>query len=76
MLTAPTFRSVEGAYLALKLASHNHEHHIAALFELYRQIEHEQRDTLSLDVLDALHLGLRWLVGHRWAACFTPGSAE
>ncbi|MEE1810393.1 hypothetical protein [Streptomyces sp. BE133] len=46
------------------------------LFELYRQIEHDQTDTVSFDVLDALHPGLRWLVGHRWAACSTPGSAE
>ncbi|MFD4862729.1 thymidylate synthase [Streptomyces atratus] len=46
------------------------------LFELYRQIEHDQTDAVSLDVLDALHPGLRWLVGHRWAACPTPGSAE
>ncbi|MFD8965095.1 thymidylate synthase [Streptomyces sp. NPDC059568] len=31
MLTAPVFRSVEGAYLdLLRLASRNHEHHIAA----------------------------------------------
>lgn len=46
------------------------------LFEVYRQIEHDQTDTVSLDVLDALHPGLRWLTGHKWAACSTSGSAR
>ncbi|MFD9503468.1 thymidylate synthase [Streptomyces sp. NPDC060035] len=41
------------------------------LFEVYRQIQHDRAYTVSRDVLDALHPGLRWLVGHRWSACAT-----
>lgn len=39
------------------------------LFEAYRQIKHDETDTVSRDVLEALHPGLRWLLGHKWAAC-------
>lgn len=42
------------------------------LFEVYRQIQHDRAYTVSRDVLDAMHPGLRWLVGHRWSACATP----
>ncbi|MEV5260895.1 thymidylate synthase [Streptomyces anulatus] len=42
------------------------------LFEVYRQIEHDQTHTVSRDVIDALHPGLRWLLGHKWAACASP----
>ncbi|MFJ2818522.1 thymidylate synthase [Streptomyces sp. NPDC087294] len=41
------------------------------LFEVYRQIRHDQTDAVSGDVLGALHPGLRWLLGHKWAACAT-----
>ncbi|AYN30641.1 thymidylate synthase [Streptomyces albus] len=41
------------------------------LFEAYRQIQHDDTDTVGRDVLDALHPGLRWLLGHKWAACVT-----
>ncbi|WP_405499663.1 thymidylate synthase [Streptomyces anulatus] len=41
---------------------------VILLFEVYRQIQHDQDDAVSRDVLDALHPGLRWLVGHKWAA--------
>ncbi|WP_371792277.1 thymidylate synthase [Streptomyces sp. NBC_01471] len=43
------------------------------LFEIYRQLVHDPSDTVSSDVIDALHPGLRWLVGHKWVACATPG---
>jgi thymidylate synthase len=46
------------------------------LFEVYRQIEHDQTDTVSRDVLTALHPGLRWLLGHKWAACATSGGQQ
>ncbi|MEN8649617.1 thymidylate synthase [Streptomyces sp. 21So2-11] len=46
------------------------------LFEVYRQIEHDHTDTVSRDVLDALHPGLRWLLAHRWPACATAGSEQ
>ncbi|MFE3881900.1 thymidylate synthase [Streptomyces lydicus] len=46
------------------------------LFEVYRQIHHEQAESVSRDVLDALHPGLRWLVGHRWPACATAGGEQ
>lgn len=41
------------------------------LFEVYRQIEHDRVYTVSRDVLDALHPGLRWLLGHKWTPCAT-----
>ncbi len=41
------------------------------LFEVYRQLRHDLADAVGRDVLDALHPGLRWLLGHRWAACAT-----
>lgn len=46
------------------------------LFEVYRQIQHDETDTVSCDVLDALHPGLRWLLGHKWAACATTEDAR
>jgi thymidylate synthase len=46
------------------------------LFEAYRQIQHDESDTVSRDVLDALHPGLRWLLGHKWAACATREGAR
>ncbi len=46
------------------------------LFEVYRQIEHDRTDTVSRDVINALHPGLRWLVGHKWAACAAPGGQQ
>lgn len=42
------------------------------LFEVYRQIQHDQTDQVDPEVLDALAPGLRWLVRHRWPACSTP----
>ncbi|MEU7228906.1 thymidylate synthase [Streptomyces chrestomyceticus] len=44
---------------------------VLLLFEVYRQLQHDQTDTVSRDVLDALHPGLRWLLGHKWTACAT-----
>ncbi|GAA1153296.1 thymidylate synthase [Streptomyces hebeiensis] len=46
------------------------------LFEVYRQIEHDQTDAVSRDVLDALRPGLRWLLGHRWPACANAGAEQ
>ncbi|MFB7741898.1 thymidylate synthase [Streptomyces sp. NPDC056132] len=47
------------------------------LFEVYRQLRHEESRQVGADVLEALDPGLRWLVGHRWAACAMPvGSAR
>ncbi|MFJ2774766.1 thymidylate synthase [Streptomyces sp. NPDC087300] len=42
---------------------------VLLLFETYRQIEHDQADTVSPNVLEALDPGLRWLAGRRWPAC-------
>jgi thymidylate synthase len=39
------------------------------LFEVYRQIQHDQTVAVAPDILAALDPGLRWLVGHRWPAC-------
>ncbi|MBL1099506.1 thymidylate synthase [Streptomyces coffeae] len=41
------------------------------LFEVYRQIQHDEAVAVDPDILAALHPGLRWLVGHRWTACAT-----
>ncbi|MGI5262360.1 thymidylate synthase [Streptomyces angustmyceticus] len=46
------------------------------LFEVYRQIRHEQTESVSRDVVEALHAGLRWLAGHRWPACATAGDEQ
>jgi thymidylate synthase len=42
------------------------------LFEVYRQLQHAETNTVDAGVLEALEPGLRWLVGHRWAACAFP----
>jgi thymidylate synthase len=42
---------------------------VLLLFEVYRQLQHDQADRVRCEVLDALDPGLRWLVGHRWPAC-------
>ncbi|WP_406518135.1 thymidylate synthase [Streptomyces sp. NBC_00826] len=46
------------------------------LFEAYRQIQHDETDTVSRGVLDAMHPGLRWLLAHKWAACVTTEGAR
>ncbi|MFF9313863.1 thymidylate synthase [Streptomyces sp. NPDC014748] len=46
------------------------------LFEIYRQIRHEETDAVSRDVLEALHPGLRWLCSHRWSACADAGGEQ
>nr|BAP34726.1 thymidylate synthase [Streptomyces sp. ML694-90F3] len=46
------------------------------LFEVYRQLQHDRAETVSRDVLDALHPGLRWLCGHKWQACAEAGIAQ
>ncbi|MFI9755793.1 thymidylate synthase [Streptomyces collinus] len=49
---------------------------VLLLFELYRQITHEKTEAVTGDVLDALSLGLRWLVAQRWPACSVEGGAQ
>ncbi|MFJ2110920.1 thymidylate synthase [Streptomyces sp. NPDC087850] len=44
---------------------------VVLLFEAYRQLQHDETDTVSRDVLNALHPGLRWLLGHKWTSCAT-----
>ncbi|MGW1496845.1 thymidylate synthase [Streptomyces sp. NPDC002402] len=39
------------------------------LFEVYRQLQHDQVAAVDPSILAALDPGLRWLVGHRWASC-------
>ncbi len=46
---------------------------VLLLFEVYRQIQHEETDQVDADVLDALDPGLRWLAAHRWPACSATG---
>ncbi|MDQ0904482.1 thymidylate synthase [Streptomyces canus] len=42
---------------------------VVMLFELYRQIQHDQRAAVDPDLLAALHPGLRWLMERKWPAC-------
>ncbi|NUS17024.1 MAG: thymidylate synthase [Streptomyces sp.] len=42
------------------------------LFEVHRQITHDKAGLVDAGVLAALDPGLRWLLGHRWAACADP----
>ncbi|MFJ7242147.1 thymidylate synthase [Streptomyces olivaceus] len=49
---------------------------VLLLFEVYRQIQHDDTDTVSRDVLDAVHPGLRWLLGHKWSACVPTEDAR
>jgi thymidylate synthase len=47
------------------------------LFEVYRQLQHDEAEQVGTDVLDALEPGLRWLLARKWRACSTPaGSAR
>ncbi|MFJ1717331.1 thymidylate synthase [Streptomyces sp. NPDC088260] len=49
---------------------------VLLLFEAYRQIQHDETDTVERDVLDALHPGLRWLLARKWAACVSTEGAR
>ncbi|MFG2964912.1 MULTISPECIES: thymidylate synthase [unclassified Streptomyces] len=42
---------------------------VVLLFELFRQIQHDQRAAVDADLLAALHPGLRWLMERKWPAC-------
>ncbi|MET9149238.1 thymidylate synthase [Streptomyces sp. NPDC004042] len=46
------------------------------LFEAYRQIQHDGTGAVGRDVLDALHPGLRWLLGRKWDACAAVAGAR
>ncbi|MEU2585313.1 thymidylate synthase [Streptomyces avermitilis] len=42
---------------------------VVMLFELYRQIQHDQTAAVDPGLLDALHPGLRWLMERKWPVC-------
>jgi thymidylate synthase len=42
---------------------------VVLLFELYRQIQHDQAAVVDPAVLAALHPGLRWLMERKWPVC-------
>ncbi|MER6187686.1 thymidylate synthase [Streptomyces sp. NPDC001652] len=42
------------------------------LFELYRQIRHDQTAAADPDLLAALDPGLRWLMARKWPVCAAP----
>jgi thymidylate synthase len=46
------------------------------LFEVHRQITHDKVDRVDARMLAALDPGLRWLLGHRWAACAEPAGTR
>lgn len=49
---------------------------VVLLLEVHRQITHDRVDQVDARVLAVLDPGLRWLVGHRWAACAEPKGAR
>ncbi|MET9914368.1 thymidylate synthase [Streptomyces sp. NPDC006476] len=42
---------------------------VVMLFELHRQLQHDQRTVVDATLLAALHPGLRWLMERKWPAC-------
>ncbi|MYX77619.1 thymidylate synthase [Streptomyces sp. SID3915] len=44
------------------------------LFEAYRQLQYDEIEWVSQDVLDALHPGLRWLMSHKWDGAVAEGA--
>ncbi|WP_326693110.1 MULTISPECIES: thymidylate synthase [unclassified Streptomyces] len=57
-----------------QLDMHAYWQQAVLLFEVHRQVQHERTATVSRDVLDALHPGLRWLLGHRWSSFAAEGA--
>jgi thymidylate synthase len=47
---------------------------VLLLFEVYRQIVHEDADRVDPQLLGQLSPGLRWLLGHKWPACASAAS--
>ena len=69
-------RTNEAAYSADDIAALDLDPYwkqVLLLFEVHRQITHDKVDQVDARVLAALDPGLRWLLGHRWAACAEPG---
>ncbi|MFE9446455.1 hypothetical protein ACFYO2_48010 [Streptomyces sp. NPDC006602] len=42
---------------------------VVMLFELYRQIQHDQTVAVDPGLMGALDPGLRWLMERKWPAC-------
>ncbi|MFJ5779306.1 thymidylate synthase [Streptomyces sp. NPDC093094] len=51
------------------LGLHPYWQQVVMLFELYRQIQHDQVATVDPALLHALDPGLRWLMVRKWPAC-------
>jgi thymidylate synthase len=51
------------------LGLHPYWQQVVMLFELYRQIQHDQVDAVDPALLHALDPGLRWLMTRKWPAC-------
>ncbi|MFE7276887.1 thymidylate synthase [Streptomyces sp. NPDC057623] len=49
---------------------------VVMLFELYRQIQHDQAEAVAPDLLAALDPGLHWLVERKWPICAAAGGAQ
>lgn len=68
-----TLRTNELRYTAqhiqTRLGLHPYWQQVVLLFELYRQIQHDQVDTVDPALLHALDPGLRWLMTRKWPAC-------
>ncbi|MFI7352028.1 thymidylate synthase [Streptomyces sp. NPDC049936] len=52
-----------------RLDLHPYWQQVVMLFELYRQIQHDQVDAVDPALLHALDPGLRWLMVAKWPAC-------
>ncbi|MEU0942294.1 thymidylate synthase [Streptomyces canus] len=51
------------------LGLHPYWEQAVMLFELYRQIQHDQTAAVDPGLMDALDPGLRWLMERKWPAC-------
>ncbi|MFF7452189.1 MULTISPECIES: thymidylate synthase [unclassified Streptomyces] len=52
-----------------RLGLHPYWQQVVMLFELYRQIHHDQVNAVDPALMDALDPGLRWLMVRKWPAC-------
>ncbi|MFG3151349.1 thymidylate synthase [Streptomyces sp. NPDC048219] len=52
-----------------RLDLHPYWQQVVMLFELYRQIQHDQVDAVDPALVHALDPGLRWLMVRKWPAC-------
>ncbi|WP_395576861.1 thymidylate synthase [Streptomyces sp. BK79] len=57
------------SHIQNRLDLHPYWQQVVMLFELYRQIQHDQVEAVDPELLQALDPGLRWLMVRKWPAC-------